>query len=73
MHDFRSNSINNHSFHLETTILLILQSNLLTQAMASKFYVPVDIQHTALLLADVQDQILNHFDATQQATYLANI
>jgi nicotinamidase-related amidase len=41
--------------------------------MASKFYVPVDIQHTALLLADVQDQILNRFDAIQQATYLANI
>ncbi|KUJ06391.1 Isochorismatase hydrolase [Mollisia scopiformis] len=41
--------------------------------MASKFYVPVDIKHTALLLTDVQDQILQRFDASQQTEYLANI
>lgn len=39
----------------------------------SAFYVPVDLSHTALLVADVQQQILNRFPADVQQQYLENI
>jgi nicotinamidase-related amidase len=40
---------------------------------SSPFYVPVDIGHTALLLSDVQTQILARFPASTQSAYLAQI
>ncbi|KAF4341979.1 Isochorismatase hydrolase [Fusarium beomiforme] len=41
--------------------------------MASPFYVPVSLDHTALLLSDVQSQILGRFSKEDQAAYLAKI
>lgn len=41
--------------------------------MASQFYVPVSLNHTALLLSDVQTQILGRFSPTDQAAYLENV
>lgn len=41
--------------------------------MASPFFVPVDIAHTALLLSDVQTQILQRFPAETQKNYIDNI
>ena len=37
------------------------------------FYVPVDLGHTALLLADIQDQIASRFSKEQLATFTANV
>jgi nicotinamidase-related amidase len=41
--------------------------------MASPFYVPVDLGHTALLLSDVQTNILSRFPKDAQEAYLENI
>jgi len=41
--------------------------------MASPFYVPVDLGHTALLLSDVQTNILSRFPPEIQASYLDQI
>lgn len=41
--------------------------------MDSPFYVPVSLPHTALLLSDVQTQILARFPKETQASYLAQI
>lgn len=41
--------------------------------MASPFFVPVDIAHTALLLSDVQTQILQRFPSEVQKNYMDNI
>lgn len=41
--------------------------------MASPFYVPVSLDHTALLLSDVQSQILRRFSQQEQAVYLSKI
>lgn len=41
--------------------------------MASPFFVPVDIAHTALLLSDVQTQILKRFPPDVQKNYMENI
>lgn len=41
--------------------------------MASPFFVPVDLGRTALLLSDVQTQILSRFPPDLQQSYLANI
>ncbi|KAF9768857.1 hypothetical protein IL306_013793 [Fusarium sp. DS 682] len=41
--------------------------------MASQFYVPVSLNHTALLLSDVQSQILGRFSNEDQEAYLAKI
>jgi nicotinamidase-related amidase len=42
-------------------------------ASSSPFYVPVDLSHTALLLSDVQTQILARFSAEVQTDYLNQI
>lgn len=39
----------------------------------SKFYVPVDINHTALLVADVQNQILSRFPLEVQEKYCSTV
>jgi nicotinamidase-related amidase len=39
----------------------------------SKFYIPVDLSHTALLLSNVQEQILQRFSAEITDKYLSNI
>lgn len=44
-----------------------------TMASSSPFYVPVDISHTALLLSDVQTQILARFPEDVQKAYLSQI
>lgn len=41
--------------------------------MASPFFIPVDIAHTAFLLSDVQTQILQRFPSEVQKTYIDNI
>ncbi|VTT59331.1 unnamed protein product [Fusarium fujikuroi] len=41
--------------------------------MASPFYVPVSLDHTALLLSDVQSQILRRFSQEEQAAYLGKV
>ncbi|KAF4444284.1 hypothetical protein F53441_11192 [Fusarium austroafricanum] len=41
--------------------------------MASPFYVPVSLDHTALLLSDVQTQILGRFSKEDQAAYFSKI
>ncbi|KAM0255737.1 hypothetical protein ACHAQJ_005491 [Trichoderma viride] len=41
--------------------------------MASPFFVPVDIGHTALLLSDVQTQILQRFPSEAQKSYLDKV
>jgi nicotinamidase-related amidase len=41
--------------------------------MTSPFYVPVDLGHTALLLSDVQTDILKRFPADVQEAYLNKI
>ncbi|PTB35563.1 hypothetical protein M441DRAFT_31781 [Trichoderma asperellum CBS 433.97] len=41
--------------------------------MASPFFIPVDIAHTALLLSDVQTQILQRFPSEVQKNYIGNI
>ncbi|KAL9471937.1 hypothetical protein ACSS6W_009878 [Trichoderma asperelloides] len=41
--------------------------------MASPFFIPVDIAHTALLLSDVQTQILQRFPSEVQKSYIGNI
>ncbi|RSM09922.1 hypothetical protein CEP52_003837 [Fusarium oligoseptatum] len=41
--------------------------------MASPFYVPVSLDHTALLLSDVQTQILGRFSPADQAAYLEHV
>jgi hypothetical protein len=41
--------------------------------MASPFFVPVDIAHTALLLSDVQTQILQRFPPEVQESYLDKV
>ncbi|KAJ4123416.1 hypothetical protein NW765_006434 [Fusarium oxysporum] len=41
--------------------------------MTSPFYVPVSLDHTALLLSDVQSQILRRFSQQEQAVYLSKI
>lgn len=37
------------------------------------FYVPVDLGHTALLLADIQDQIASRFSEKQLAAFTAQV
>jgi nicotinamidase-related amidase len=44
-----------------------------TTPSASPFYVPIDLGHTALLLADIQDQIASRFSPNVLNTYLTNI
>ncbi|KAL7271850.1 hypothetical protein RUND412_005366 [Rhizina undulata] len=44
-----------------------------TPAPTAPFYVPVDISHTALLLSDIQTQILARFPASVTEAYLATI
>ncbi|KAK3936805.1 hypothetical protein QBC46DRAFT_394242 [Diplogelasinospora grovesii] len=39
----------------------------------SPFYVPVSLGHTALLLSDVQTQVLNRFPPETQEAYLSKI
>jgi nicotinamidase-related amidase len=39
----------------------------------SLFYVPVDLSHTALLVADVQEQILSRFSTDLQERYCATV
>lgn len=39
----------------------------------SPFWRPVDLTHTALLLADVQDQIFTHMPPDAQKTYLSTV
>ncbi|KAE9368920.1 Isochorismatase hydrolase [Stipitochalara longipes BDJ] len=39
----------------------------------SQFYVPVDLGHTALLLSDIQNQIIARFSAEDSSKYLSNI
>ncbi|PON25010.1 hypothetical protein TGAM01_v206091 [Trichoderma gamsii] len=41
--------------------------------MSSPFFIPVDIAHTALLLSDVQTQILQRFPPDVQKNYMDNI
>ncbi|KAM0415714.1 hypothetical protein ACHAPT_013330 [Fusarium lateritium] len=41
--------------------------------MASPFYIPVSLDHTALLLSDVQTQILGRFSPADQAAYLDQV
>ncbi|EHK49443.1 uncharacterized protein TrAtP1_010666 [Trichoderma atroviride] len=41
--------------------------------MSSPFFIPVDIAHTALLLSDVQTQILKRFSPEIQKSYMDNI
>ncbi|KAH8897486.1 Isochorismatase hydrolase [Thozetella sp. PMI_491] len=41
--------------------------------MSSPFFVPVDLGHTALLLSDVQTQILRRFSPETQDTYLSSV
>ncbi|KAL7893501.1 Isochorismatase-like protein [Trichoderma sp. SZMC 28014] len=41
--------------------------------MSSPFFIPVDIAHTALLLSDVQTQILQRFPPEVQKSYMDNI
>jgi hypothetical protein len=38
----------------------------------SRFYLPVDLSHTALLLSDVQEQILKRFPPKVASAYLSN-
>jgi nicotinamidase-related amidase len=42
-------------------------------AESSPFYIPIDIHHTALLISDVQTQILARFPQKTQDTYLAHV
>jgi hypothetical protein len=42
-------------------------------ASTSPFYVPVDLGHTALLLSDVQTNILSRFPENVQEEYLKNV
>lgn len=39
----------------------------------SPFYVPVDLGRTALILSDIQEEILARFTPSQQSTYLTHI
>jgi nicotinamidase-related amidase len=39
----------------------------------SQFYVPVDLGHTALLLSDIQEQIIARFSPEVSSKYLSNI
>ncbi|OAL07517.1 Isochorismatase hydrolase [Phaeosphaeriaceae sp. SRC1lsM3a] len=39
----------------------------------SPFYIPVDISHTALLISDVQTQILSRFPIEAQKSYLEHV
>jgi nicotinamidase-related amidase len=41
--------------------------------MATNFYVPVDLGHTALLLSDIQTNILNRFSTDVKDQYLKNV
>ncbi|KAF5610122.1 Isochorismatase hydrolase [Fusarium subglutinans] len=41
--------------------------------MSSPYYVPVSLNHTALLLSDVQSQILRRFSQEDQAAYLGKV
>ncbi|RSL59954.1 hypothetical protein CEP54_007054 [Fusarium duplospermum] len=41
--------------------------------MTSPFYVPVSLDHTALLLSDVQTQLLGRFSPADQAAYLEHV
>ncbi|KAF5551448.1 Isochorismatase hydrolase [Fusarium napiforme] len=41
--------------------------------MSTPFYFPVSLDHTALLLSDVQSQILRRFSQEEQAAYLGKV
>ncbi|KAF4495130.1 Isochorismatase hydrolase [Fusarium agapanthi] len=41
--------------------------------MSSPFYVPVSLDHTTLLLSDVQSQILLRFSQEEQAAYIGKV
>jgi nicotinamidase-related amidase len=61
---------------LTPCLLFNPQDNICRQVMAtdtSPFYIPVDIDRTALLISDVQTQILARFPMETQESYLGHV
>jgi nicotinamidase-related amidase len=74
---------NNHSYSFQSRSITLFKEEdsipstppgqNIKNAEMSKFYTPVDLSHTALLIADVQEDILQRFPSDVSSKYLSTI